>query len=219
MLDKIRKVSTPLVVGSLGSAALAGLVTGLMLTVLQPSTGAGSAFPATPVTTVGGAQGGGSLNTAAPALSEWGPSPASTGYAAEPWDTSGLELSRVTDISVGQDGPVRLTVDRLTYLTGAKAADYWAERADRTPRPFAVVNQNPRLYTFQLASSAPIYLGADLGGGSSATPTRSAAPALVSGVRAALARGEQVYVWLRHDETDGGWATYVAEHTGDRADP
>ena len=130
----------------------------------------------------------------------------------EALENSELELSLLKGVQRQDDGSIMITVDRLTYYTGAEAIAYYAEHPELTPSEHAVVNQNPRMYTFGLASRTPVLLGPVLG--STPQPAPSDAADLVSGFERARAAGQPVHVWLQHDGTDGGWVTYLAEQVG-----
>ncbi len=143
------------------------------------------------------------------APTRWGPSPAPATWVAEPWLAGGLELSELKSVTRSNSGLVEITVDRLTFYSGKDARTYYAKHPDLEPADFAVVNQNPRIYTFRLASDTPIFLGSALG--SSPTPVAADDDFLLGGFARTGQRSTPSYVWLRHDGKDGGWVTYLAE--------
>jgi hypothetical protein len=144
-----------------------------------------------------------------PSATRWGPTPSDPAWIAKPWAAAGLELAELRTATRSNAGRVEITVDRLTFLTGKKASAYYAEHPDLEALDFAVVNQNPRVYTFRLASDTRIFLGSTLG--SSPTPKAADVDFLLGGFARAQQQSTPIYVWLRHDGKDGGWATYLAE--------
>jgi hypothetical protein len=136
------------------------------------------------------------------------PAPAADRWVAEPWATSGLELSSLKSAKRADDGSIVITVDRLTYYGGARAAAYYDKHAELERLGYAIVNQNPRIFTFTLVPNSPIFLGPLID--RTDPPRRSDGAHLVDAL-ARQAEGVEVFVWLRHTGKDHGWATYLAE--------
>ncbi len=202
-----QKVASPLVLASIGGAVLAGVIAGTALDLVRPA--ARGEYPSRVASAAISPAPGAGTAQSTPEATTWGPQPPSTTWVAEPWRASDLEMSRLVSAARDSTGLVTVTVDRLTYLTGQDAADYYAQHPDRTPTEHVIVNQSPRLYTFRLASATPIFLGPLVGPAS--TPQPGDTDDLLDGVDRAV-DDTKVYVWLRHDGTDGGWVTYLAEH-------
>lgn len=204
-------------------AVLAGGFLGTALAVLRPiaapdpvtrpatSPGAGQVPLPTGRSTVAGASTtlASTAQTPSASATRWGPTPSDRTWVDKPWAATGLELAELRTATRSNAGRVVITVDRLTFLTGNKASAYYAEHPDLEALDHAVVNQNPRVYTFRLASDTPIFLSSTLG--SSQTPTTADVDFLLGGFARAQQKGTPIYVWLRHDGKDGGWATYLAE--------
>ena len=100
-------------------------------------------------------------------------------------------------------------MDRLTFYVGTQATAYFKAHPALPQADYAIVNQNPRLYTFPLVTGAPLYGATALAGTVAATPVTSSQ--LVTRTEQALAAGRPVYVWLHHDDHDLAWTTYLAE--------
>lgn len=193
-------------------ALIAGLGTGVVLGILRPSgtqTVAASAGAtsegATPTPSVTAS----ASASRSPSRSASAPAPQPAVFVAAPWDTKGLELSNLKTVRRTDTGAIEITVDRLTFHTGKKAADYFAKHPELEPAEFAIENQNRRIYTFTLVPGTPIFLGPMIG--QTDPPQAADAGQLVDGFARASAAGTEVFVWLRHDNKDKGWVSYLAE--------
>jgi len=129
-------------------------------------------------------------------------------FVQAPWKDPGLDFAVITGVRA--DGAkVVLKVDRLQYLTGDAAKKYYAAHPDQPAQDYAIVNANPKIYTYTLVPNAPIFGAQVLAGNPAAQPLDS--PTLVDRVTKALAAQQRVYVWLRHQDGGKGWTTYFAE--------
>jgi hypothetical protein len=127
---------------------------------------------------------------------------------AEPWKDPGLDFAVLTGIR-SDGGRVVLKVDRLQFLTGDAAKKYYAAHPDQQVQDYAIVNANPKIYTYTLVPGAPLFGAQVLAGNPQPQPID--APTLVDRVTNALAGQQRVYVWLRHQDGGRGWTTYLAE--------
>jgi hypothetical protein len=203
----------------LAGAVSAGLVVGVVAGLVrspQPRTLAASPSIASSLEPTGAATVGGVAVTAAASAqadpTPSAPSAAPAVWVPAPWEDSTLELSNLKSVTRTSEGKTLITVDRLTFYTGAKAAEYYHKHPELEAAEYAVVNQNPRLYTFTLVPGTPILLGRMRSEGAAPTPPElSDAAHLASGFTRLKASGAEVYVWLNNDKKDNGWVTYVAE--------
>ncbi len=136
------------------------------------------------------------------------PSPDQAGFVQEPWKDPGLDFAVITGIR-SEGVRVVLKVDRLQFLTGDAAKKYYSEHPDQPVQDYAIVNANPKIYTYTLVPGAPLF-GAQVLAGSPQAQQLDAAT-LVDRVGKALAGQQRVYVWLHHQEGGRGWTTYLAE--------
>ena len=154
------------------------------------------------------ASGTASASVSPSASSKPTPLPDPPTFIQQPWKDPGLDFAVITGVRA--DGAkVVLKVDRLQYLTGDAAKKYYAAHPDQPLQDYAIVNANPKIYTYTLVPQAPIFGAQILAGSPAAQPLD--APTLVDRVSKALAGQQRVYVWMRHQDGGKGWTTYLAE--------
>jgi hypothetical protein len=196
----------------LAAAILAGLLAGGVLSIWRPpasgtvTTGARPATSAPALATPSNAT---ASRSASASPSPSAPSPAPATFVTSPWAAQGLELSNLTSVTRTADGAVVITVDRLTFYNGARAKTYYDAHPELERAEYAVVNQSPRIYTFTLVTGTPVFLGPMIG--LTDPPAASDADTLITGFQRAKGMGNEVFVWLRHNDKDHGWVTYLAE--------
>ncbi len=203
----------------LAGAVLAGLIVGGAMAIWRPPASDTATVNRTPTATAAasptGAASSGATSSASASASTSAspsasmPSPAPATFVAAPWATKGLELSSLKSVTRTGDDTAVITVDRLTYYSGAQAAKYYDTHPDLERLDYAVVNQNPRIYSFHLVPGTPVFLGPMIG--RTDPPSASDLQGLVDGFAQAKAQGREVFVWLRHNDKDNGWVTYLAE--------
>ena len=220
MLCVTNRSPVRVVILSLVGAVVAGLVVGATLTVLRPAavstaldtkasaSGTARSFPGAtmaPRKTVA------SRSPSPSRRPEPTPSPAAPTWVPTPWTAPNLELASLKSVRTLGSGAVVITVDRLTFYSGAEAAAYYAKHPKLPPLDYAIVNQSPRIYTYTLVPGAPVFLSAMAGTDPAAKPMASDLTHLVEGFARQRAAGAEVFAWLDHTDADNGWVTYLAE--------
>jgi hypothetical protein len=201
----------------LSGAILAGLLVGGALSIWRPpasgtTTTAAATRPATASAAVTPSRATASRSaSASPAASPSASAPAAAPatFVPAPWATQGLELSDLKSVTRTADGAVVITVDRLTFYNGARAKTYYDAHPELERAEYAVVNQSRRIYTFTLVTGTPVFLGPMIG--LTDPPAAADAEKLITGFQRAKGLGNEVFVWLRHNDKDHGWVTYLAE--------
>jgi hypothetical protein len=192
-------------------AAVTGAVIGLVrpgpatltTTVAAPSTAAATAS----VTTAPKASAKAASPSASPSAKATTPQPDPAVFLDAPWK-EGLDFAVIT--GARKDGQVvQLKVDRLQFLTGSAAKKYYKDNPDKQQQDYAIVNQNPKIYTYTLVPNAPIFGSMALTGNPDPSPI--SADQLVQKSNEAMSNGQGVYIWMRHQDGGKGWTTYVAE--------
>ena len=90
--------------------------------------------------------------------------PRQTAYVEDPTATAGMDFGILNQVEQTASG-YTITVDRASFVTGAKAQAYYAQHPDEEPLDYAVVNTNPKLRTFALTKDAVVYAQFALGDG------------------------------------------------------
>ncbi|MFN8079606.1 MAG: hypothetical protein U0Q19_08565 [Kineosporiaceae bacterium] len=197
----------------LAGAVVSGLLAGGVLTVVRPpaprTVAASAGTSASPTSAVPASSSPSGSASRSPSASASPPAAEPATLIDKPWENKALELSELKSVKRGAGDTVVITVDRLTFYIGAKAADYYKKHPDLEPAEYAIANQSPRIYTFTLVPGTPIFLGPMIG--QTDPPQPADAAKLASGFAAAKAAGTKSYVWLKHDGKDKGWVTYLAE--------
>ncbi len=197
----------------LAGAVASGVLAGGVMTVVRPpaprtvAAAAGASTTSASAAPASVSPSGSVTRSPSPSAS---PPPAEPATLVEkPWDDKALELSELKSVKRSTGDAIVITVDRLTFYVGAKAADYYKKHPDLEPAEYAIANQSPRIYTFTLAPGTPIFLGPMIG--QTDPPQPADAARLLDGFARAKASGTKTHVWLKHDGKDRGWVTYLAE--------
>jgi hypothetical protein len=120
--------------------------------------------------------------------------------AARPEPHPATQMGFLTAVRVTDD-TVRLTIDRVLWLTGEEA-----RRANHGVEPengYVIVNQNRRLRTYRLDANAQLLGGDQLGSdGDGSQVEEITTPQLVERATAAIARGTPPLVNLWHEDSE-----------------
>jgi hypothetical protein len=205
------RLVTVVLATALGIGTATGLGAGLQGPTVDPLTLTGStdaaSASASPATASAGPKVAVAVSTPSGSRGP-APSPDKASFVTTPWSRN-YDFAVVKGVQQGSDQVVTLTVDRLTFYTGAEATAYYKAHPALPQADYAIVNQSQRLYTFALVAGAPLFGSTVLAGTVAAQPVTG--PQLLTRTKAALTAGRPVYVWLHHDDHDLAWTTYLAE--------
>jgi hypothetical protein len=208
--------SGKVVAATLGVTALVAALAGGVYGLLRPSTDTvtptqtSTAAPATTKATKPASSTKPAASTSAAATSSAAPTPRATAYVTDPTTVTGMDFGVLKGIARASGGVV-LRVDRASFLTGKKAAAYYAAHPKLEPLDYAVINTNPRVRSFRLADGAVIYAQYALGTGTEVKTETISVDQLYTRATELLSSNQNTLLWLRHTEDPDGPVYYVAE--------